>query len=74
VPPWAKALTLLVGLGGYTATVVAMLIHGKIPDIGTLGIPAALIIALAPPLKIGRSRARSRQQDNPTTDENEVAE
>jgi hypothetical protein len=74
VPPWAKALTLIVGLGGYSATVITMLVHGKIPDLGTLGIPAALIIALAPPLRIGRGRARASKTDNPATDENEVVE
>lgn len=59
VPEWAKTLTLIVGLLGYSATVIATLIQGKIPDLGTLGIPAALILALAPPVRIGRSRAGS---------------
>lgn len=57
MPNWAKVVTLIIGLGGYSATVIATLIQGKIPDIGTLGIPAALILALAPPIRIGRSRA-----------------
>jgi hypothetical protein len=57
VPNWAKVVTLIIGLGGYSATVIATLMQGAIPDIGTLGIPAALILALAPPVRIGRSRA-----------------
>lgn len=57
MPNWARAVTLIVGLGGYSATVIATLWQGKIPDIGTLGIPAALILALAPPVRIGRRRA-----------------
>jgi hypothetical protein len=57
VPNWAKVVTLIIGLGGYSATVVAILLQGEIPDIGTLGIPAALILALAPPVRIGRRRA-----------------
>jgi hypothetical protein len=59
VPNWAKVVTLVIGLGGYSATVIATLWQGKIPDIGTLGIPAALILALAPPVRIGRRRAVS---------------
>lgn len=57
MPNWAKVVTLIIGLGGYSATVIATLWQGKIPDIGTLGIPAALILALAPPVRIGRRRA-----------------
>lgn len=57
MPDWAKAVTLIIGLAGYSATVIATLFQGKIPDIGTLGIPAALILALAPPVRIGRRRA-----------------
>lgn len=57
MPNWAKVVTLIIGLGGYSATVVATLLQGGIPDIGTLGIPAALILALAPPVRIGRRRA-----------------
>lgn len=59
MPDWAKVVTLIVGLIGYSATVVAQLVQGKIPDLGTLGIPALLITALAPPVRIGRRRAQS---------------
>lgn len=59
MPNWAKVVTLIIGLGGYSAAVVASLFQGKIPDVATLGIPAALILALAPPIRIGRNRAGS---------------
>jgi hypothetical protein len=78
VPDWAKVVTLIIGLGGYSATVIATLIQGAIPDIGTLGIPAALILALAPPVRIGRRRAvgaaagrrgAAAAEDEPAADE-----
>lgn len=59
MPNWAKVVTLIIGLGGYSAAVIASLFQGKIPDVATLGIPAALILALAPPISIGRNRART---------------
>jgi hypothetical protein len=52
----------MLGLLGWSATVIATLWQGKIPDLGTLGIPAALILALAPPIRIGRRGAA----DEPT--------
>lgn len=61
VPDWAKIFTLIVGLLGWLATIAATLLQGKIPDIGTLGIPAALILALAPPIRIGRNRAEPEE-------------
>lgn len=63
VPDWAKIFTLILGLLGWSATIIATLAQGKIPDIGTLGIPAALILALAPPIRIGRGRADSAPED-----------
>lgn len=57
MPVWAKNLTLLVGLAGWSATVIVTLLRGEIPDLGTLGVPAALILALAPPIRIGRAGA-----------------
>lgn len=63
MPIWAKIVTLIAGLGGYSATVIAMLIHGTIPDPVTLGIPAVLIAALAPPVRIGRRKPR--REDGP---------
>lgn len=65
MPDWLKTLALIVGLGGWLATVVATLMQGKLPDAATLGIPAALVIALAPPITIGRSRV---DQQEPAAD------
>jgi hypothetical protein len=61
VPNWAKVVTLIIGLGGYSGAVVATLLQGKIPDVATLGIPALLIAALAPQIRIGRNRASGRE-------------
>lgn len=58
MPDWAKIFTLIVGLAGYSVTVAATLAQGKIPDLGTLGVPAALILALAPPIRLGRRGAQ----------------
>lgn len=54
MPEWLKALFMIVGLGGWLATVAVTLWRGELPDATTLGIPAALVIALAPPVTIGR--------------------
>ena len=70
MPEWLKAVFMIVGLGGWLATVVVTLMQGKLPDATTLGIPAALVIALAPPVRIGRNRNDSEET---TTDEAERA-
>ncbi len=59
MPDWLKVLALIVGLSGWLATVIATLTQGKLPDAATLGIPAALVLALAPPITIGRRRANT---------------
>jgi hypothetical protein len=64
VPEWLKALFMIVGLGGWLATVVVTLYRGELPDATTLGIPAALVIALAPPVTIGRRRGNTDDQTN----------
>lgn len=56
MPEWLKALFMIAGLGGWLATVIVTLWRGELPDATTLGIPAALVIALAPPVTIGRNR------------------
>lgn len=40
------------------ATIVATLLKGELPDPTLLGIPAALVIALAPPITIGRGNGQ----------------
>jgi hypothetical protein len=62
VPDWLKIFVMIIGLGGWLATVVVTLWQGKLPDAATLGIPAALVLALAPPVTIGRRRANTRQR------------
>lgn len=69
MPQWIKAVFMIVGLGGWIATVIVTLAQGKLPDATTLGIPAALVIALAPPFTIGRNRTG----DDEPTDETERA-
>ncbi len=54
MPEWLKAVFMIAGLGGWLATVLVTLYRGQLPDATTLGIPAALVIALAPPITIGR--------------------
>lgn len=58
MPEWLKIIVMMIGLGGWLATVIVTLWQGKLPDAATLGIPAALVLALAPPINIGRRRAR----------------
>lgn len=64
MPEWLKALFMIIGLGGWLATVVVTLMKGELPDATTLGIPAALVIALAPPISIGRGRGNTEEANN----------
>ena len=49
MPEWLKTLVMIIGMGGWLGTVVVSWVKGQMPDAATLGIPAALVIALAPP-------------------------
>lgn len=62
VPGWLKALVMITGLGGWLLTVVVMLWRGTTPDAAMMGIPAALVIALAPPIKLGRARDENEEE------------
>ena len=62
VPGWLKALVMITGLGAWLLTVVVMLWRGATPDAAVLGIPAALVIALAPPIRIGRARDENEDE------------
>lgn len=71
MPDWMKTFVLIIGLGGWLATVAVSLFQGKLPDAATLGIPAALVFAVAPPITIGRGRAnrqRQNEKDSPNAD------
>lgn len=70
MPEWLKALFMIVGLGGWLATVTVTLWRGELPDATTLGIPAALVIALAPPVTIGRGRGNAEAEPVTETTEN----
>ncbi len=59
MPQWLKNLTMLVVLLAWLTVVGFTLRQGKLPDAAVLGIPAAVVLALAPPIAIGR-----RNQDS----------
>lgn len=65
MPEWLKAVFMIVGLGGWLATVIVSLTRGQLPDATTLGVPAALVIALAPPVSL----TRNRTDQSPPADE-----
>lgn len=63
---WLRNLVMLVGLGAWLAVVIVTLIRGGLPDALMLGVPAGLVLALAPPA-VGRSRGsgiRRSSRDN----------
>ncbi|MEU7609561.1 hypothetical protein [Micromonospora sp. NPDC049204] len=59
---WVRNLAMLVGLGGWSAVVIAYLFQGKLPDAILMGVPGALVLALAPPISIGRSRSSTNEE------------
>lgn len=73
MPEWLKTLFMIVGLGGWLATVVVTLWRGELPDATTLGVPAALVIALAPPVTIGRGRGTEEAAASTPAGETEQA-
>lgn len=71
VPEWLKAVFMIVGLGGWLATVAVSLWKGELPDATTLGVPAALVIALAPPVMLGRRQGNEEAAPTAPTSEAE---
>ncbi len=61
MPQWLRNLVMIVGLAAWLAVVVVRLIKGELPDALLLGVPATLVLALAPP-SIGR---RNQAADAP---------
>lgn len=53
LPQWLRNLVMLVGLGAWLSVVIVSLVQGQLPDALMLGVPATLVLALAPP-SIGR--------------------
>jgi hypothetical protein len=70
VPQWLRNLVMLTVLSAWLAVVAVSLFQGKVPDAAVLGVPAAVVLALAPPgvLTLRRNRARSRGE-NPDDEE-----
>ncbi len=68
MPQWLRNLVMLVTLGAWLVVVGFTLKQGKLPDAAVLGIPAAVVIALAPPISI-----RRRGGDEPGSDEDGAA-
>lgn len=56
MPQWTKTLTLIIVLIAYSATVIATLARGDLPDAVLIGIPIVAITALAPPSRLTRGR------------------
>lgn len=61
MPAWLRNLVMIVGLAVWVAVIAAYLIRDKLPDALLLGVPAALVIALAPPA-LGRGHAPQPEQ------------
>ena len=59
MPAWLRNLVMLVGLGAWLAVVIVSLVRGQLPDALLLGVPAGLVLALAPP-SIGRGSGESQ--------------
>lgn len=55
MPQWLRVLVMLVGLGAWLAVIIVSLLRGQLPDAVLLGVPAGLVLALAPPA-FGRNR------------------
>lgn len=63
MPQWLRNLTMILGLGGWLAVVVVYLAQGELPDALLLGVPAGLVLALAPPIR-KRRQAKPEEGDD----------
>jgi len=61
MPSWLRNLTMLVVLTAWLAVIAVSLLRGELPSAPVLGIPAALVIALAPPGIVNRRRTPKRK-------------
>lgn len=66
MPDWLKTLVLIVGLGGWLATVVVSLLRGELPNAATLGIPTTLLVAFLRVKGTTITRRRTRRNDDGT--------
>lgn len=65
MPQWLRNLVMLTGLAAWLAVVIVSLVQGKLPDAVLLGVPAGLVLALAPPA-FGRTRGRDNAEHGPS--------
>lgn len=61
MPGWIRNTTMIVGLTGWAATIIAYLVQGEFPGAALLGIPGGLYLAIGPglPSLPGRRRTPS---------------
>ncbi len=62
MPQWLRNLVMLTVLTAWLAVVTVSLMQGKLPDAAVLGVPAAIVIALAPPGILTRRRPPARRK------------
>lgn len=62
MPQWLRNLVMLVVLTAWLAVVTASLVKGELPDAAVLGVPAAIVLALAPPGMLTRRRPPARRK------------
>lgn len=62
MPQWLKNCVMLVVLLTWLTVVAVTLYQGKLPDAPVLGIPAAVVLALAPPGALTLRRTGNRSQ------------
>lgn len=73
MPPWVRPIFVIGTLSVWAIAVFVMLWRGVMPDATFMGIPAAVFIAAAPPVTIGRSRAAGDDAGGAPTTETERA-
>jgi hypothetical protein len=62
VPQWLKNLTLILVLLGWSATVIAQLRSGDLPDAKFLGVPVAAVVMLARSVRLPKKRAAGNRR------------
>lgn len=63
MPQWLRNFVMIVALGGWLAVVIVYLVQGELPDALLLGVPAGLVLALAPPIR-KRRQQKPREGDD----------
>jgi hypothetical protein len=73
MPGWVRPVFVTVTLTVWAVSVFVMLWRNTMPDATFMGIPAAVFIAAAPPVTIGRNRSGDGGQAGAATTETEQA-